>query len=91
MKLLYNFFSFKKWNKFIVYYDNTGISSQKSKNEFTQIVDNVLPEGIKADYEDFIRFRDVDLAIIIKKIINSNKITRHIARVLLYPLYYLIK
>lgn len=91
MKLLYNFFSFKKWNKFIVYYDNTGISSQKSKNEFTQIVDNVLPEGIKVDYEDFIRFRDVDLAIIIKKIINSNKITRHIARVLLYPLYYLIK
>lgn len=91
MKLLYNFFSFKKWNNFIVNYDNTGISSQKSKNEFTQIVDNVLPEGIKADYEDFIRFRDVDLAIIIKKIINSNKITRHIARVLLYPLYYLIK
>ena len=68
MYLMYNNYTFNKWNEYIVRFDNTGLSTQKSKDELGGIVDRLLPAGIKADYEEMIQFRDVDLAIVIKKI-----------------------
>lgn len=38
-----------------------------------------------------IQFRDVDLAIMIKRIINSNRLIRYIARIVLYPIYWIAK
>lgn len=92
MLLIYNNFSFQKYNRSIVCFDNSGISSiNTGVNEFQGIVDRILPKGIRADYEDIISFRDVDLAIMIKQIIKSHRIVRHIARLFLYPLYWLSK
>ncbi len=91
MYLLYQGFSFKKYDEYIVCYDNTGLSTKIKYGEFPSVVDNVLPLGVKADYEDFIKFRDVDLAIMIRKVIDSNKFVRNFVRFLLLPIYYLIK
>ena len=92
MLLLYKNFSFQKYNRTIVCFDNTGISSiNTGENEFKGIVERILPKGIRADYEDFISFRDVDLAIMIKQIIKSHRIVRHITRLFLYPLYWISK
>lgn len=91
MHLMYHHFSFKKWDEFIVRYDNTGLSTQKSKDEFGAIVNRILPIGIKKDYDEIIQFRDVDLAIMIKKIINSNRVLRYLARIVLYPVYLFAK
>lgn len=91
MHLMYHHFSFKKWNEFVVRFDNSGVSSQKAKDEFSGIVDRVLAKGIKADYQEMIQFRDVDLAIMIKKIINSSRILRYMTRIVLYPIYWLAK
>lgn len=91
MHLMYHHFSFKKWDEFIVRYDNTGLSTQKSKDEFGAIVNRILPIGIKKDYDEMIQFRDVDLAIMIKKIINSNRVLRYLARIVLYPVYLFAK
>ena len=91
MHLMYHHFSFKKWDEFIVRYDNTGLSTQKSKDEFGAIINRILPIGIKKDYDEMIQFRDVDLAIMIKKIINSNRVLRYLARIVLYPIYLFAK
>lgn len=91
MYLMYQNFTFKKWNEYVVRFDNTGLSTQKSKDEFGGIVDRLLPAGIKADYDEMIQFRDVDLAIMIRKIIRSNRVLRHLARIFLYPIYLLSK
>lgn len=92
MYLLYHGFSFAKWNQYIVRYENTGISSVDTSNsEFSGITDRILPKGIKADYKEMIQFRDVDLAIMIKRIINSNRLIRYIARIVLYPIYWIAK
>ena len=91
MYLMYNNYTFKKWNEYIVRFDNTGLSTLKSKDEFGGIVDRLLPPGIKADYEELIQFRDVDLAIMIKKIISSNRVLRYLARTFLYPIYIFAK
>ena len=91
MYLMYNHFTFNKWNEYVVRFDNSGLSSQKAKDEFSGIVDRVLAKGIKADYQEMIQFRDVDLAIMIKKIINSNRILRYMARIVLYPISWLAK
>lgn len=90
--LLYNHYSFAKYNEFIVQFNATGISSQKTGiNEFDPIINRILPYSVRADYNDIIMFRDVDLAIMIKKIINSNKFFRHLTRIFLYPIYQLCK
>ena len=73
MYLMYYHFTFQKWDEYIVRFDNSGLSSKKAKDEFTGIVDRILPRAIKADYQELIQFRDVDLAIMIKKIINYYK------------------
>ena len=92
MYLLYHGFSFAKWDQYIVRYENTGISSVYTSNsEFSGITDRILPKGIKADYQEMIQFRDVDLAIMIKRIINSNRLIRYIARIVLYPIYWIAK
>ena len=91
MQLIYNGYSFQKINEFIVCYDNSGISNQIKTGEFTKVVNNILPPAILADYTEFIAFRDIDLAIMIRKIISSKRIIRHITRVLLYPIYFISK
>lgn len=91
MYLMYNHYTFQKWNEYVVRFDNSGLSSQKAKDEFAGIVDRVLAKGIKADYQELIQFRDVDLAIMIKKIISSSRILRYMARIVLYPIYWFAK
>lgn len=92
MYLLYNGFSFAKWNEYVVRFENSGLSSIDTGNsEFPGIVNRVLPAGVKADYDEIIQFRDVDLAIMIKKIINSNRVLRYLARIVLYPIYLFAK
>lgn len=92
MHLMYYGYSFSKWNEYVVRFDNTGLSSVDTGNsEFAGIVSRTLPSGLKADYDEMIQFRDVDLAIMIKKIINSSRLLRYIARIVLYPIYWLAK
>lgn len=94
MNLLYHSFHFARFDEYIIKYDNTGISSviiQEDINEIESICNRVLPPAVRADYEDIIMFRDVDLAIMIKKIIRSNKFFRYLTRLFLYPIYYLCK
>ena len=88
---MYHHCSFQKWDEYVVRFDNSGLSSQKAKDEFAGIVDRVLAKGIKTDYQELIQFRDVDLAIMIKKIINSNRLLRYMARIALDPIYWLAK
>ena len=90
MYLLYHGFSFKKWNQVVAYCEAGGLSSNgNGSEEFPQIVSRVLPAGIRTDYETFIKLRDVDLAIIILKIIDSNRFWRNLTRVFLYPINFL--
>ena len=91
MELLLKGYTFQKIELDIVRYNNSGLSTQITEGEFSSVVDNILPKAIKDDYDELIAFRDVDLAIIIRKIIHSPRIVRYIARFLLYPLYYIIK
>lgn len=91
MHHLYYGYSFKKYDEYIVCFDNTGVSTQIKEGEFNKVVDHVLPEGIKEDYQELIQFRDIDLAIMIKKIINSNRFVRNITRAFLLPIYKIIK
>lgn len=88
---MYHHFTFQKWDEYVVRFDNSGISSKKAKDEFAGITDRILAKGIKADYQELIQFRDVDLAIMIKRIINSNKVLRYLARIVLYPIYLFAK
>ncbi len=84
--------SFRKWNKQVVCMECGGISGREnSSKEFRGIVDRLLPKGMKADYEEMIQWRDVDLAIMIKSIIRSNKFTRNLTRIILYPIYFFSK
>lgn len=89
-KLLYESFVFVKFDRYVVRFDITGVSSNNHEDE-TDRLWNILPTGIQADYRDFIQFRDVDLAIIIKEIIHSNRFFREITRLLLYPIYFVCK
>ena len=91
MLLMYKGYTFAKWEEYIVRFDNTGISTKKAKDEFHGIVDRILPKGIKSDYEEMIQFRDVDLAIMIKRIIHSNRLLRYITRILILPIYWIAK
>ena len=89
---MYQGFSFTKWNEYVVRFETGGLSTVDTGNsEFSGIVNRILPIGIKADYKEMIQFRDVDLAIMIKKIINSKRVLRYLARTMLYPIYWLAK
>ncbi len=92
MHLVLSNSSFCKWDCYVVFMEIGGISSQDNGNsEFASIVNRLLPEGIKEDYKEMIQWRDVDLAIMIKSIIRSNKFMRNLTRVFLYPIYFLCK
>lgn len=92
MHLMYSGYSFVKWNEYVVRFDNAGLSSfDTGYSEFAGIIDRTLPPGLKADYDEMIQFRDVDLAIMIKRIIKSNRFLRYIARFVLYPIYWFAK
>lgn len=92
MYLLYHGFSFKKWNQVVAYCEAGGLSSKgNGSDEFPQIVSRLLPSGIKADYDTFIKFRDVDLAIMVLRIINSSRFWRNLTRVFLYPISFLLQ
>ena len=91
MQLLYNGYSFEKWDRFIERFELGGLSSQKAKDEFADIVYRLLPPGIKADYEEIIQNRDVDLYILIRKIINSKRWVRNLARLVLLPFRLLLQ
>lgn len=88
MRLIYNGFSFEKWDVFVDRFEVGGISSVMSdcgSIEFKTIVNRVLPPGIKADYDEFIQNRDVDLYITIRRIISSKRWVRFAARIVLLP------
>ena len=72
-------------------YDNSGLSSTTKSNEYDIMINKLLPPAIRADYDEIIKFRDVDLSIMIKEIIYSNKFFRYLTRLFLYPIYYAMK
>lgn len=88
MQLIYNGFSFEKWDEFVDRFEVGGLSSSMrdcGDKEFNAIVNRVLPPGIKADYDEFIQNRDVDLYITIRRIISSKRWVRLAARIVLLP------
>lgn len=91
MQLLYNDYSFEKWDRFVDRFEIGGLSSQKSKDEFRNIVNRILPLGIKADYDEIIQFRDVDLYQTIRRIIASRRWVRNLARIVLSPFRLFLK
>ena len=91
IKLIYHSYTFAKHHAFVAKYDNSGLSSTTKSNEYDEMINNLLPPSVRADYDEIIKFRDVDLAIMIKDIIYSNKLFRHITRIFLYPIYYILK
>jgi glycosyltransferase involved in cell wall biosynthesis len=88
MKLIYNGFSFEKWDTFVDRFEVGGMSyvmKNLGSQEFDAIVNRILPSGIRADYDEFIQNRDVDLYITIRKIIASKRWVRNAARIVLFP------
>ena len=94
MHLLYNGFRFEKWDRFVDRFQVGGVSSiilPGDYREFESIVNRVLPPGVKADYEEIIQNRDVDLYILIRRIIASKRWVRNAARLALLPFRILLK
>ena len=92
MQLIYDGFSFEKWDVFVDKFEIGGLSSVMTDcgaKEFYSIVDRILPPGIKADYDEFIQNRDVDLYLIIRRIIASKRWVRCAARIVLLPFRYI--
>ena len=92
MHLLYDGYSFIKWDRFVARFEIGGKSSiYNDGREFNSIINRVLPPGVKADYDEIIQNRDVDLYILIRKIINSKRWVRNIARAILFPFRLFLK
>lgn len=91
MTLLYQGYSFKKWDRFIVRFEDGGVSSLVSEDEFGGIVTSLLPPGVKADYDEILQFRDVDLYQLIRKIVQAPRWVRNLARVALLPFRLLLR
>ena len=91
MTLLYQGFSFEKWDRFIVRFEEGGVSSLVSKDEFGGIVNRLLPQGIKADYDEFLQVRDVDLYQLMQRIVRSPRWVRNLARAVMFPFHMLLK
>jgi len=84
--LLYYGYTFEKWDRFVERFEIGGLSSLESySDEFNDIVNRLLPSGVKADYEEIIQNRDVDLYILIRRIIASKRWVRNLARLALFP------
>lgn len=91
MQLLYHGYSFQKWDCFVAFFDFGGLSSQNNKDEFGDIIKRLLPPGIKADYDEIIQNRDVDLYVVVRRIIASKRWVRNAARLALLPFRLLLK
>lgn len=94
MYLLYNGFSYEKWDVDVVRFETGGIGSQNmllAHDEFCNALNQTLPAGIKADYDEFIQIRDVDLYKTIKRIVNSRRWVRNLARLVLLPFQLILK
>lgn len=91
MQLLYHGYTFEKWDCFVVRFELGGLSSLENEDEFGDIVNRLLPPGIKADYDEIIQNRDVDLYILIRRIIGSKRWVRNAARLALLPFRLLLK
>ena len=91
MQLLYYGYSFVKWDRYIERFELGGLSSQKNEDEFEGIVNRLLPPGVKADYDDILQFRDVDLYQLIRKIVHAPRWVRNLARVALLPFWFLLR
>lgn len=94
MQLLYHGFLFVKWERFIACFEIGGESSIITPNdckEFDAVINRLLPPGVKADYEEIIQNRDVDLYILIRKIVNSKRWVRNAARLVLLPFRLILK
>ncbi len=91
MQLLYHGYTFEKWDRFVERFELGGLSSLENKDEFGDIVNRILPPGIKADYDEIIQNRDVDLYILIRRIIGSKRWVRNAARIALLPFRLLLK
>ena len=88
MQLLYHGFTFQHWNKYVDCFEVGGLSSIVISDdviEFDAIVNRVLPPGVKADYDEIIQLRDVDLYILMRRIVNSPRWVRNLARIALFP------
>lgn len=94
MKLLYHAYSFQKWGKCIVCFQTGGISSEMTTEhlqELRAVYDSILPPGLKADYDEIIQNRDVDLYITIRRVISSERWIRNLTRLLLMPVKMFLK
>ena len=94
MHLLYNGYKFEKWDVFVDHFQIGGVSSVVLPSdylEFNSIINRVLPPGVKADYDEIIQNRDVDLYILIRRIIGSKRWVRNAARLALLPFRLLLK
>jgi glycosyltransferase involved in cell wall biosynthesis len=91
MQLLYHGYTFEKWDRFVERFELGGLSSLENEDEFGDIVNRLLPPGIKADYDEIIQNRDVDLYILIRRIIGSKRWVRNAARLALLPFRLFLK
>ena len=92
VSLLISDYRFTKIEEFIAKYDNTGISSTSfNRQEYKDTVLRKLPYGIQEDYKDIALIQDIDLGIMTKEIVRAPKMLRNIARLFIYPLYYVAK
>ena len=94
MRLLYHGYTFVKWDRFVERFETGGLSTQYVKSAHEEVVkcaNRLLPPGIKADYDEIIQNRDVDLYILIRRIIASKRWVRNAARLALLPFRLLLK
>ena len=92
--LLYHGYSFQKWDYYVDRFEVGGISSvvqPGGDQEFESIIQRILPPGIKADYDEIIQFRDVDLYQTVRRIIESPRWVRNLARIALLPFSLFLK
>lgn len=91
MQLLYHGYVYERYDRYIVLFNGEGLSSRadvraRQDAEFEGAVARLMPEGMRLDYADVITMRDVDLARIVRRLINGPRWLRQIARMVMYPL-----
>lgn len=91
MQLLYHSYAFERFDRCVALFNGEGLSSRadvraRQDAEFDAAVARLMPEGMRLDYADVLTMRDVDLAQITRRLINSPRWLRNVARVVMYPL-----
>lgn len=92
MWLVLKGYSFQRYDEVIVLFMEGGISSEKNHaDEFSGIVQRLLPSGLRKDYKELIRLHDVDMGRMVMELIEAPRWYRYFTRLVLYPLYYIYK